>query len=690
MKNRIFFSIFITIFFFVFTVSAKQEKYTKHTVAKGETIIMIAQKYKVTPYDIYSLNPDSQNGIQQNSVLLIPTSASVVDIHSSQNTPQNNNTISHLVEPKETLYSISKQYGVTIDALKTANGDLLNNGLKIGLNIKIPTSGSVQNVAVSKPKEINKVIAPVVSKPALVKATPEGETTYHIIEPKETKYGISKKYGMTVLELERLNPQIVSEFPIGFKLVVSGNAINQAVIETATRDSVSTSDSVMEKQSSVAKPSADKSTAEKTSTKKYLEEYVVKPKETIYSIANDYGISEQELISLNPELKRGIKLGMILRVPKGQRKEPVKKEQGNLQKTINTNARKQLALLLPFNISKIESDTINSTQARLKKDKFLNLTLDFYSGALMAIDSAKVLGMNVDIKILDSQETKNSSNVAALVQQNNLQNMDAIVGPFYQSNVEKLAELLEPTKTPVISPLSKEIGKKYTNLYQSMPSAEFLRNSIFDFMKAKNGNIIAVVDTKKGSVKQYIQEMQPNVRIAGLSEKGTFIADSLKVLFQKDKLNYVVLASESTGMILAATNTMLAAQKDYQVQLVILEQNDTFDFEEISLTRLTKLKLLYPSLSRPNESEEANQFDVKYKKVNKIIPNQYAIRGFDVMFDTLLRLSQDNTFEETIQTSPSEQIENKFDYVQNATYGFTNNGIYILYYDTDLTIKEAL
>ena len=690
MKNRVLFSIFITIFSFVYTVSAKQEKYTKHTVAKGETINMIAQKYKVTPYDIYSLNPDSQNGIQQNSVLLIPTSASVVIINSSQNAPQNNNTDSHLVQPKETLYSISKQYGVTIDALKTANSDLLNNGLKIGLNIKIPKSGSVQNVAVSKPEEINKVIAPVVSKPAVVKATPEGKTTYHIIEPKETKYGISKKYGMTVLELEHLNPQIVSEFPIGFKLVVSGNAINQAVIENAARDSAGTSDSELAKQSSVAKPSAEKSTPEKTSTKKYLEEYVVKPKETIYSIANDYGISEQELISLNPELKRGIKQGMILRVPKGQRKEPVKKEQGNLLKTINTNARKQLALLLPFNISKIESDTINSTQARLKKDKFLNLTLDFYSGALMAIDSAKVLGMNVDIKILDSQETKNSSNVATLVQQNNLQNMDAIVGPFYQSNVEKLAELLEPTKTPVISPLSKEIGKKYTNLYQSMPSAEFLRNSIFDFMKAKNGNIIAVVDTKKGSVKQYIQEMQPNVRIAGLSEKGTFVADSLKVLFQKDKLNYVVLASESTGMILATTNAMLAAQKDYQVQLVILEQNDTFDFEEISLTRLTKLKLLYPSLSRPNESDEANQFDVKYKKVNKIIPNQYAIRGFDVTFDTLLRLSQDNTFEETIQTSPSEQIENKFDYVQNATYGYTNNGIYILYYDTDLTIKEAL
>ncbi|MCF6130399.1 LysM peptidoglycan-binding domain-containing protein [Flavobacterium sp. AS60] len=675
MKNRILFSIFLTIFSFVFTVSAKQEKYTKHTVAKGETINMIAQKYKVTPYDIYSLNPDSQNGIQLNSVLLIPSSASVVVIHSTQNAAQTGNPNTHLVQPKETLYSISKQYGVTIDALKAANGDLLNNGLKIGQNIKIPTSGSGQNVAVSKPVEAPKVVAP---KPVVVKPTPKveannAETTYHIIEPKETKYGISKKYGMTIPELERLNPAITNDFPIGLKLVVSGNTPSTEVAKPVAE---------------AARPSVETPTT--SGTKKYLEEYVVKPKETISSIANDYGMSEQELISLNPELKRGIKLGMILRVPKGQRKEPVKKEQGNLLKTINTNARKQLALLLPFNISKIESDTINSTQARLKKDKFLNLTLDFYSGALMAIDSAKVLGMNVDIKILDSQETKNSSSVATLVQQNALQNMDAIVGPFYQSNVEKLAELVESTKTPVISPLSKETGKKYSNLYQSMPSAEYLRSAMFDFMKAKSGNIIAVVDNKKGSVKQYIQEMQPNVRIAGLSAKGTFVADSLKVLFKKDKLNYVVLASESTGMILSTTSAMLAAQKEYQVQLVILEQNDTFDFEEISLTRLTKLKLLYPSLSRPNETEEANQFDAKYKKINKITPNQYAIRGFDVTFDTLLRLSQEMTFEETAQSSPSEQIENKFDYVQNTTYGYSNNGIYILYYDADLTIKEAL
>lgn len=674
MKNRIIFSL-LFILSVTFNTSAKQDKYVKHTVAQGETITMIAQKYKVTPYDIYKLNPDSQKGIELNSVLLIPPTGATTNFSAEpkQTSPKaSGNPTTHLVQPKETLFSLSRQYGVTVESIKLANADLLKDGLKIGQTIKIPSSNS--NATTTTVSAAVKEVVVATPKPV---ATPEpkievakGNTTYHVIEPKETKYGISKKYGMTIQELERLNPAIVNDFPVGLKLVISGSPEAKAIVET-----------------NKVKDETPKSPA--VSTKKYLEEYVVRPKETISSIASDYGMTEQELIALNPELKKGVKLGMILRVPKGQRKEPIKKEQGNLLKNMKTNARKQLALLLPFNISKIESDTVNSTQARLKKDKFLNMTLDFYSGALMAIDSARVLGMNVDIKILDSQETKNTSNVATLAADQKLNTMDAVIGPFYQSNVEKLAEILEPSKTPVISPLSKESGKKFSNLYQSMPSLEQMRASVFEFMKGKGGNIVAVVDPKKGSVKQYLQENQAETRIIGLTAKNTFSADSLRVCLKKDKMNYVLMASESTGMILATTNAMLAFQKDYQVQLVIMEPNETLDFEEISLTRLTKLKLLYPSLTRPNESVEANQFDAKYKKLNKIIPNAFAIRGFDVTFDTLLRLSQEKTFEETIQSDDSEQIESKFNYNANSTYGYSNSGIYILYYDTDLSIKEA-
>lgn len=52
------------------TVSAAPT--TTHKVEMGETVMMIAKKYHITPKDIYTLNPDATEGITYNSVLLLP------------------------------------------------------------------------------------------------------------------------------------------------------------------------------------------------------------------------------------------------------------------------------------------------------------------------------------------------------------------------------------------------------------------------------------------------------------------------------------------------------------------------------------------------------------------------------------------------------------------------------------------
>jgi len=381
---------------------------------------------------------------------------------------------------------------------------------------------------------------------------------------------------------------------------------------------------------------------------------------------------------------------MIIKMPESaltSQEAEVKKVYTSLSK--NSNDRKKIVLLLPFNLSKIESDTINSTTTRLKKDKFLNMTLDFYSGALMAIDSAKSIGIPVDVSIFDSQETKNSSNISAILEQNNLEYADAIIGPFYQNNVEKTATLLSNTNVAVISPLSKDVGESLPNLYQSIPTADALKKAIFDYMIAKGGNIIAVVDKKKESARQFIQQNYNQVQIASLQENGSLAVTNLKSLFAKDKMNYVVLASENTGMIKTTMATMMSVMASYSLQLVIMEPNETLDTDEISFENLTKLKLMYPSISKDNISVEAQIFKKEYRKINKILPSTYATRGFDVTFDTMMRLLQGKNYQETADSFATEQVDNKFEYYKKPDGGYTNKGIYILYYDTDLTIKEA-
>ncbi len=630
MINRVIF-----IFLLMFTWAVLAQNYQKHTIEKGETIAQIAQKYSVTPYDIYQLNPDAQSGLKPNSVLLIPQ---------KNNTKKTNSQIrTHKVEPKETLFGIESRYGISDEDLKKANPDLDKLGLQIGQILIIPSS-SVGKTTVPNPEKV----------------------VFHEVLPKETKYSIAKQYGITIEELEKLNPEIIPNLNIGQKLVINGTASIKSNVPV------------------------QKDTVKPVDPKNNYIEYEVKPKETLYSLSKMSGLSQDELVLLNPTLANGVEIGMVIKVPESAsipQEVKIKKSYTSLSK--NSNDRRKMVLLLPFNLSKIEVDTINSTITRLKKDKFLNMTLDFYSGALMAIDSAKSIRIPVDVSVFDSQETKNSSNISAIHQQNNLESADAIIGPFYQNNVEKTAALLSNSNIPVISPLSKDFGNSFPNLYQTIPTSDAMKRAIFEYMNAKGGNIIAVIDKKKESARQFMQQNYSQVQFAPLLENGGLSAESLKKLFVKGKINYVVLATENTGMIKTTMAAMMSSMASYSVELVIMEPNETLDTDEISFENLTKLKLMYPSINRENNSVEAKIFKKEYRKKNKIAPSAYATRGFDVTFDTLIRLSQGEKYEETVNSTATEQVDNKFEFHKNPDGGYANKGIYILYYDTDLIIKEA-
>lgn len=642
-----YFLTFFVVLFFISFPGHTQNKVIQHNVTKGETINQIAQKYKVTPYDIYQLNPDAQSGLKPNTILLIPqNSGKQVVVQAKKSTP----SVTHQVAPKETLYGIEKKYGISDELLKKANPFLEKEGLQIGQTLTIPSNKVQKN----SPVTLEKVV-------------------YHYVLPKETKYSIAKQYGITIQELERKNPEVVSNLPEGFKLLVKGNA--------PKGDKTVVSESKKEIVNSNPVPT--------TSAINYLN-YVVKSKETLYSLSKMFGMSQEELIILNPALSEGVVEGMSLKVPSTIAISPeTKKEYTELSKSTGITSRKKLALLLPFNVSKIEGDTVNSMAMRLKKDKFLNMTLDFYAGALVAIDSARTLGLNIEVKILDSQETKNSSNVASLINSNNLENSDAIIGPFYQSNVEKTAELLIKNQVPVISPLSKDSGVSYANIFQSIPAPDAVKNAMFDYMRSKGGNIVAVVDKKKESVIQFIKENHKDVKFSSLSANGSVSAENLKSLFVKDKINFVVMETGNTGMIKSTIAAMLSSMSIYKVQLVILEPNETLDTDEINVSNLAKLKLTYPSITRENESPEALIFEKEFKKKNKIYPSAFATRGFDITFDTMMRLSQNKKYQETVDSTATEQVDNKFEFYKKSDGGYSNRGIYILYYDTDLTIKEA-
>lgn len=106
----------------------------------------------------------------------------------------------HEVKPKETLFSIARLYNVSVSDLDVLNTDLLQNGLRIGQEIKIPYK---KKTVEGKARVIN------------------DETIFHTVAPQETKFGIAKKYGISIDQLELQNPEITTGLNIGTKLAIN-------------------------------------------------------------------------------------------------------------------------------------------------------------------------------------------------------------------------------------------------------------------------------------------------------------------------------------------------------------------------------------------------------------------------------------------------------------------------------------
>ena len=180
-----------------------QEKYIKHTISKGDNITTIAKKYGVKPKAIIDANPSAPKILKLNSVLLIPNTKQTTVATTNEVAVINNTSGTHEVLAKETLWGISKKYNISVEDLKKSNPLLETEGLKIGQQIIIPSN----SVAVSeKPVDDLKIVTDV-------------EVVVEV-QPKETKYAIAKRYGLTVAELERQNPFIKGKLPVGYVLKI--------------------------------------------------------------------------------------------------------------------------------------------------------------------------------------------------------------------------------------------------------------------------------------------------------------------------------------------------------------------------------------------------------------------------------------------------------------------------------------
>jgi LysM repeat protein len=620
-----------------------------HRVQAGESVESIAELYKITAADIYALNPDAKSNFSVQTILIIPKSF-VAKSSTSEAVKELVSYKVYKVRRKETLFGIAQKFKVTVEEIKAHNKELYSKSLRRGDKIYIPQF---------------KMISNPVSTQVIQSYT---------VLPKEGKWRVAYKFGISVPELEALNPTMGPYLKEGQQL----NVPNISDTE-----------------------------------KKVIEEdeygyYTVKAKEGFYRLEKKLGLTKEQLETLNPELvEQGLKLGMVLKTPKlsiqkiATESFPI----DNLSDSLVDFSPKKIALLLPFKTKSIDFDSLDLAKSQLKRDGYINISTDFYAGVVMAIDSAKRLGISTELEVFDTNAEM--LDLKTVLLQTNFSDYDAILGPIKAQNLELTAKYVQRDSIPVISPFVKT-NSSYPNLFQTIPDEKWMRTKMVNYVKSDTipHQTLIIYDAKNLATANYLKSEFPEASLltSKKDEEGSeqfflMLEDVQAALLSGRTLVFVESNNEGfvsniTSMLNAMNGiTVLTDEDDNETEierdivLMTTSKNRAFEGINVSNYDLSNLHFQYPSVNFDSQLSDA--FQERFIQEFGTFPNKYAIRGFDITMDILLRLSKYGTLYSETSSFQTTYLENKFQYVLQPYGGYKNEAGYILKYE-DLHIIKVL
>lgn len=177
-------------------LTTKNEKqYIVHEVEAGETLYALSRRYGIDVQTIINENTQSVTSLNIGQKVLIPFRQSAII--------KGDNL--HSVKPSETLFSISRQYNVKVDDLKRWN-NLTDNRISVGQKLIVKSITSDTPVLVEDNQMTTK------------------DRKMHVVEQSQTLYSISRMYGVSSDQLKEWNHLESNALEIGLVLVVSSSS----------------------------------------------------------------------------------------------------------------------------------------------------------------------------------------------------------------------------------------------------------------------------------------------------------------------------------------------------------------------------------------------------------------------------------------------------------------------------------
>ena len=618
-----------------------------HTVVKGDTPYNIAKRYGLSVDELLKLNPEVKDGkLAIGDVLTVKNDKTATPSKQNVATKSSDNgKLGKIVlQPKQTIYGITKQYRISEADLRKLNPEL-DSHMKIGDEVTLPLE-SIKKYGESNQQAITTSVKPVetVAETPVVTVA-EGE---YIIQQKDNYYRISKQFNITKEELFALNPGLEEK---GLK---PGEKIS---VRKAEAENHSGADVFEEKASSKTKVDAgnDRSSANTTAAADDYVTYTVQQGDTVFSIVNKFGISIDELIALNPELSKGLKAGMVLKIKK---MDPayIKKNGDALS----------VVVMLPFGYSTGET-------------QYRTMALDFLTGAKLAIERNARNGQKLDVKIVDSG---NEASFRNSLTQINPDNTDLIIGPFFKSNVVDVLDFTKNQKIPIVAPFanSPELYN-YSNLIIVETNDQTYADKIVEEVKAaySDQKIYIVADAKKENanyIKAGLEKILKNPNVTVVNSPADIQLDQNMMTGQSAPV-IAILASDNDSVGEAFANKVIALSKEVQgVKAFGMHYVPAFDKKADDLVLANLVYLMDRKINTEGNFE--NEILAAYKSKYCKTPPRYAIIGFDVVNDMLTRENKKGEIFKQMNKVQT-QLATKFEFVKSKANGaYVNTGYRVI------------
>jgi LysM repeat protein len=602
-------------------VNISSQTFIKEVIQTNQTIDSFCFDRAISSFDFSALNPNILNKtLKVGDEVIIPKKIDLIFDDSDY--------ILHKVKRKQTLIKISNLYDVDINLIKNFN-NLGSDKLDKGTSIKIPLVPLSENSIKEIPNRVK----------------------YYLVKPKEGKWRIAYKYGITVDQLELINPQIGTFLKVSEKILVPNINLDKLNV-------------------------IDENYAY----------YKVLPKEGFYRLKIKLGIDEKIIKSLNPGLITSqLNQGMILKLPK------IIDEQENLVKDQILNltdfSKKKIALLLPFGLNNINFDSLQIAKSQLNNDKLLNLSLDFYLGTSVAIDSITSYGIPVEMNVFDTNNSSDAD-IYEIINNNDIKDYDLVIGPLTPKAFNYTSKLLKNEPVLLVSPLSKV--NYSNNVINTITEDDILYERIVSFVESDTtlSKKYIISDSENLITSNKLKERFKNATqfYSTINESGvdtkSLVLDDLDSTFV-DKKNIIFLETKDQGFVSNVTSILNSFVNDsIQISLYTTSSNKAFSGNNISNYNLSNLKFHYPSINKPLDFKLYSNFIKNFSSIYNFIPNKYVTRGYDLILDLLFRLSSDENNFNSSNFIETEYIENKFKYLKNKdSLGYRNISTFIIKYE---------